>query len=454
MPDTTAASPHLSLLWITLAAVVGLVLLVSRWKLHAFLGLLVASIFVGVAAGVPPRTILTAFETGMGTTLGFVGLVVGLGAMLGKLLAESGGAEVVAQRLIAWMGPARLPSAMMLVALVVGLPVFFGVGVVLLMPVLRTLVRQTGGSRLLLGLPMMAGLSVAHGLVPPHPGPLVAIEKLHADIGKTILWSLVIGLPTAAVAGPLFARWITPRVPALTPMATVTGTAPSAERRPPSFVLTLFTILLPVLLMFASTLTQVAWPAGRGGVVRDWVLFAGSPVTAMLLAVLFAWWAFGRRCGFSPAQLLRFSEECLGPIAVIFLVVGAGGGFSKVLVASGVDQVVAHTVQSTSVSPLLLGWILAALIRVAVGSATVAITLAAGLAAPIAAAVPGTNPELLVIALGAGSLALSHLNDGGFWFVKEYLELDVPQTLRTWTVLETLISVVALGLALALDHWF
>lgn len=454
------AEPNLGLLWITFAAVAGLVLLLSRYKLNAFLGLLLASIFVGVATGMKPMEIGKAFQEGMGSTLGFIAIVVGLGTMLGRLLGESGGAQVIANRLIEGMGEKRLPWAIMLVALVIGLPVFFGVGVVLLMPIVATLVRQTGRSRLLLGLPLMAGLSVAHGLIPPHPGPLVAVDKLHADIGKTLLWSMLIGLPTAMISGPLFAAWISPRIKSLAPMVDPVSSSASVRTRTPGFGLTLFTILLPVLLMFLATFVQISWPAPAVAVkdaapsARDWLLFLGQPAVAMLIAVLFAWWAFGRRCGFTRAQVLKFTEDSVGPAAVIFLVVGAGGGFSKVLVAAGVDQVVVACVKNLPISPLLLGWLLAALIRVAVGSATVAITLAAGLMAPIVAAIPGTNSELLVVALGAGSLTLSHLNDGGFWFVKEYLQLDIPQTLKTWTVLETIISVLALVFAMILDIWF
>ncbi len=453
------AEPQFGLLWITLAAVVGLVVLLSRFKLNAFLGLLLASVFVGIATGMKPVEIAKAFQDGMGTTLGFIAIVVGLGTMLGRLLAESGGAQVIASRLIDGMGERRLPWAIMLVALVIGLPVFFGVGVVLLMPIVATLARQTGRSRLLLGLPLMAGLSVAHGLIPPHPGPLVAVDKLHADMGKTLLWSLVIGLPTAMLAGPVFAYWISPKIRGLAPLADPPSTAISTRTRTPGFALTLFTILLPVLLMFLATFVQIGWPSpvaikDAPPSARDWLLFLGQPAIAMLIAVIFAWWAFGRRCGFTRAQVLKFSEESVGPAAVIFLVVGAGGGFSKVLVAAGVDQVVVACVRDLPISPLLLGWLLAALIRVAVGSATVAITLAAGLMAPIVAAIPGTNLELLVVALGAGSLTLSHLNDGGFWFVKEYLQLDISQTLKTWTVIETLISLLALGFAMVLDVWF
>ena len=442
-------SPNASLLFCVLAAVMGLIVLVARFKWNAFVALVVASLFVGVCSEMKLPDIARAFQEGVGTTLGFIAVVVGLGTMLGKMLAESGGAEVIATTFIRVFGPSRLPWAILFIAFIVGLPVFFGVGVVLLIPIVFTLARQTKTPLLALGLPMVAGLSVAHGLVPPHPGPMVAIEKLGADAGKTILYATLIGLPTAIIAGPLFARFIVPRVSV--ELGGIGGKLlPLVAARPrPGFALTLFTILLPVLLMLAATIADVTLP--KTAPARAWADFLGSPLVAMLAAVLFSFWSFGRACGFDRKQVLQFTEDCVGPAASILLVVGAGGGFSKVLDASGAARAIAELAQGLALSPLLLGWLVAAAIRVAVGSATVAITMAAAILAPIAAAHPGTNRELLVIALGAGSLVLSHLNDGGFWFVKEYLNLSVAQTLKTWTVLETIIAVVALLFTLLLN---
>jgi GntP family gluconate:H+ symporter len=282
-------------------------------------------------------------------------------------------------------------------------------------------------------------------LVPPHPGPLVAIEKLGADTGKTILYAAMIGFPTALVAGPLFAKWIVPRVPVGLGGIGERLIQPASPARKPGFALTLFTILLPVLLMFVATVADVALAKDSGA------QFIGSPLVALLAAVLFSFYSLGWRCGIGRAQILKFTEECVGPAAGIILVVGAGGGFSKVLEYCGAANAIAGLAKGLNLSPLLLGWLLAALIRIATGSATVAITLGSAMLAPIAAANPGTSPELLVIALGAGSLILSHLNDGGFWFVKEYFNMTVSQTLKTWTVVETIIAVVALGFTLLLD---
>ena len=446
MNSLPGLSQPASLLIYAAAAVALLVFLVARWKLNAFIALVLASLCVGLCAGVRPLDIAKAFQEGVGGTLGFIAVVVGLGTMLGKLLAESGGAEVVAQTFIRAFGSQRLPWTLMTVAFIVGLPVFFGVGLVLLIPIVFTLVRETRQPLLLLGIPVIAGLATSHSLVPPHPGPMVAIEKMGADVGKTILWSIAIGLPAAVVAGPVFARFIAPRL-VVEPggLGEKLSQQPPAQAARPGFGLTLLTITLPILLMLGATVADVTLP--RGDAVREWAGFLGSPLVAMLVAVLFALWSFGAHCGFNRTQLVKFTDECVGPCATIFLVVGAGGGFGKVLDVSGVDDAIAELAKGMSFSPLLLGWLVAAAIRIAVGSATVAITLASAIMAPIVAGTP-VSRELLVVAMGGGSVICSHLNDGGFWFVKEYFNLTATQTLQTWTALTTLISLATLALVL------
>src|SRR6185436_19009182 len=258
-----------------------------------------------------------------------------------------------------------------------------------------TIARETRLPLMHLGLPLLAGLSVAHGLVPPHPGPMVAIELLKADAGKTIFYSIIIGLPTAILAGPIFAKWIVPRVPVeLGPMAT--QLAPKTQRHNlPGFSLTLITILLPVFLMMLATAVDVTLT--KDNRLRQWIDFLGSPLVAMLIAVLFAFWSFGFARGFTKQQVLKFSDECLGPVATVLLVVGAGGGFNKVLIYSGVDVAISSQVKEANISPLILGWLIAVLIRVATGSATVAITTASGIMAPLLAKMPSVNRELLVV---------------------------------------------------------
>lgn len=446
MPTPTATL----LLIYALIAVVGLIVLVARFKLNAFLALILASLFVGISSGMDLAKVAKSFQDGVGATLGFVAVVVGLGTMLGKMLAESGGAEGVARAFVRSFGKSRIHWTLVFVSFVIGLPVFFAVGLVLLAPIIFALAKETKSPLLLLGIPVAAGLSASHGLVPPHPGPMIAIATLGADVGKTIVYGVLVGLPAAIVGGPIFGRFISKRVTTSAENA-LTPVRPQTEKSP-GVGLTLFTILLPVMLMVLATVADLTLPAGHR--VRVWADFIGAPLTAMLIAVLFSFWSFGKRCGFNRAQILKFTEDCVAPAASIFLVVGAGGGFSRVLADSGTGKAISEAAQNFQVSPLLLGWLVAALIRVAVGSATVSISMSAGLLAPIASATPGLNVELLVIAMGAGSLILSHLNDGGFWFVKEYYTLTVPQTLKSWTVMETILSVVSLLIVLVLDKIF
>jgi GntP family gluconate:H+ symporter len=359
------------------------------------------------------------------------------------MLAESGGAERIASTLIGWLGPSRVHWAMMLIACIVGVPVFFQVGFILLFPLTLLLARQTRTPVLFVGIPLLAGLSVMHGLVPPHPGAMAAIGILHANVGRTIFFALLIGFPLAIVSGPLVAGYIARRVPFEPAGAVVEQfTRDTAARTLPGFALTVFTVLLPVLLMLIATGVDLLVPQGP---VRQVVDFIGDPVTALLIAIVFAFYSLGTSRGFSRAEVLRFSEESLAPLAGILLIIGAGGGFGAVLTASGVGGAVANVAAQSHVPPLVLGWLIAALIRISIGSATVAITTAAGLVAPMLAAFPGVDLEMMVLAMGAGSVIFSHVNDAGFWLVKEYFGMSVPQTLKTWTVVETMISVLGLG---------
>ena len=440
-----------SLLLFALCAVLALVVLIARFKLHPFLALMLAALAIGLHSDLKLPAIAKTFQEGVGNTLGFLGLVVGLGLILGKMLAESGGAHVLAQTFIRWLGQRRLPWAMLFVALVVGIPVLFGVGLMLLIPLVYAIARETKTPLLVLGIPLLAGLSVSQGFLPPHPGPMLAIEQLGADVGKTIMFGFLIGIPTAIVAGPIFAMLVAPRLQvALGPLGERT-TADVPSRRPPGFGLTLLTILLPVLLMLVASLADLTLVKEHR--LREWADFIGSPIIAMLAAVLLSIYSFGYARGFTGKQILKFMEDCVGPAAGILLVIGAGGGLSKMLERGGVGAAIAHIVEHAHVSPLLLGWVVAAAIRVAVGSATVAITMASAILAPAVAHTPGLNRELLVLAMGAGSLFCSHVNDAGFWFVKESFNLTVPQTLKTWTVLETCIGLVALGLIMLLSQF-
>ncbi|HJP60383.1 MAG TPA: GntP family permease [Gemmatimonadaceae bacterium] len=439
------------LLLCALAAVIALILLIAKFKLHPFVALVSVSLAMGAAAGMPLTNTVKAFQDGVGTTLGFIAVVVGLGTMLGKMMAESGAATRIATTLIQRFGQQRVHWAIMIVAFIVGIPVFFQVGFVLLIPLVFTLARRTGTSLVKVGLSLVAGLSVVHGMLPPHPAAMLALTAYKADIGRTILYGLLVGLPTAALAGPIYGTWISRRIvlPAENPMADQLEGSAVDGAATPGFAISVFTVTVPVLLMLISTTADVILdPTSRLLTIAH---FAGNPIVALLLALLFSFWSLGRPRHFSRNDIMKFCNDCLAPTAAILLVIGAGGGFNQVLVQSGVGGAIAHVALGASISPLLLAWSVATLIRIATGSATVAMTTASGIVAPIAAVTHGVSPELLVLATGAGSLMLSHVNDAGFWLIKEFFNMSVPQTLRTWTVAETIIGVSGLVFTLILS---
>lgn len=444
------------LLVLALAAVLALIALIARWRLHPFVALTTVSLLLGVTTGMPLGTAVKSFQDGVGNVLGFIAVVVGLGTMLGRMMAESGAAMRIATTLIDRFGERRVHWAMMIVAFLVGIPVFFQVGFVLLVPLVFTIARRTGLSLVKIGIPLVAGLSVVHGMIPPHPAAMLAVTAYHADVGRTILFGLLVGLPTAALAGPVFAAWIAPRItlPEANALAAQFAGDPADAVRPegggtaPGFAVSVLTVLIPVILMLLASIADVALSATSAA--RPMLRFVGHPIVALLVALLVSFRSLGGPRRFTRSQIMAYCNDCLGPTAAILLVIGGGGGFNQVLIDSGVGRAVAELARGTHASPLLLAWTVAALIRVATGSATVAMTTAAGIVAPIAAATPGVHPELLVLATGAGSLMLSHVNDSGFWLIKEFFGMTVAQTLRTWTVAETIIGVAGLAFTVLL----
>ena len=447
-------SPTTRLLLYAAVAVLALIVLIARFKLHPFVALITVSLALGLVAGMSFGTVVRSFQDGVAAVLGFIAIVVALGTMLGKMMAESGGATRIATTLIDLFGERRVHWAIMFVAFIVGIPVFFQVGFVLLIPLVFTIARRSGLSLVKIGIPLVAGLSVVHGMVPPHPAATLAVVTFQADLGLTIAYAILVGLPTAALAGPIFAAWISPRIPlpAENPMAAqMTGeTVRGGDRELPSFGISVFTVLLPVILMLLASTADVLLDATNP--VRRALDAIGGPIVALLLALLFSFWSLGYRRHFTRDQILKFANDCLAPTATILLIIGAGGGFNRVLLDSGVGKAIADLAVGSHASPLWLAWTVAALIRIATGSATVAMTTSAGIVAPIAAATPGLapSPELLVLATGAGSLVLSHVNDSGFWLIKEFFNMTVPQTLKTWTVAETIIGVAGLVFTLLL----
>ncbi|MGK5443231.1 SLC13 family permease [Micromonospora sp. URMC 105] len=477
-----------------LLGIAAVVLLIAWGKVHPFLSLILGAAVLGVVAGVSADKIVTSFSGGVGSTVGGVGLLIALGAMIGGLLAESGGADSIVERVVGRVSGPALPWAMAGVAALIGLPLFFEVGVVLLVPIVLLVSLRTDVPLMKIGIPALAGLSVLHGLVPPHPGPLVAIDALGANLGQTLALGLLVAIPTVIIAGPVFGNLIARYVPATAPEALLPTRQPLAvpggrgtgrgpldadgdlvteddlanpgtgrpgapideaateqvrARRAPALWAAVITVLLPVVLMLLRAIGELALAEGTAG--RKALDIAGTPIIALLAGVIFAMIFLGYRTGFSRSQVSGFLGGSLPPIAGILLIVAAGGGFKQVLVDAGVGNLVANAAEGANLSPLLLGWLVAVGIRVATGSATVATITAAGIVAPLAGTLQGPEVALLALAIGCGSLFFSHVNDAGFWLVKEYFGLTVGQTIKSWSVMETIISIVGFLGVLALD---
>ncbi|MBB2155424.1 permease DsdX [Gluconacetobacter diazotrophicus] len=441
-----------SLLAVSLAtaAIVAVVLLIGRYKLNPFIVLLCVSLLLALCAGMPPQKAVTSFEAGAGHVLGHIATVIALGTMLGKMLAESGGADQIALTITRVAGKGRISWAMMVIGLLIGLPVFFEVGFVLLIPLVFTLARRTSTPMLLLALPMGAALSVTHAMIPPHPATLLALSAYHADTGRTIFWGVIVGTPIAALAGPIYAKFITPRIQ-IAGHAGLEDQFASKEvhENLPPFSITVLTILSPVLLMLLGSVADLV--SQPGSTANTILHFIGNTDIALLLATILSFYVLGLARGFSRETILRFTNECLGPTALIMLLVGAGGGFGRELVDSGVSKAITDLALGAHVPLLVLAWLLAVVVRVAAGSATVAMSTASGIVGPILLHSHGTSPELMVLVTGAGSVALGPMNDAGFWQIKEYLGLSVGQTIKTWSVIETLIAVLGLVFCLLLS---
>jgi GntP family gluconate:H+ symporter len=439
-PITTAG--HAQLAIAVLVGIAVIVVLITRFKLHAFLSLTIGSLVLGAVAGAPLDKVIASFSTGLGSTVASVGVLIALGSILGRLLADSGGADQIVDTILARARGRAMPWAMVLIASIVGLPLFFEIGIVLLIPVVLLVARRGNYSLMRIGIPALAGLSAMHGLVPPHPGPLVAVAAVKANLGLTLALGILVAIPSVIIAGPLFARYAARWVDVQAPDKMV-PTRPSADLdKRPGFGVTVATVLLPVVLMLAKALVDIVIDDTTDSVQRVLDVL-GSPLIALLIAVLVGMFTLGRAAGFTRERLSSAVEHSLAPIAGVTLIVGAGGGFKQTLVDSGVGQMILDVSKDWSISAILLAWLIAVVIRLATGSATVATISAAGLVAPLAVGMSSTHVALLVLSIGAGSLFFSHVNDAGFWLVKEYFGLSVGQTIKTWSVMETLLSVVA-----------
>ncbi|MEU0404408.1 gluconate:H+ symporter [Streptomyces sp. NPDC006197] len=447
-PITSAGNAQLGIA--VLAGIAVIVLLITKFKLHAFLALTIGSLALGAFAGAPLADAIKSFSTGLGNTVAGVGVLIALGAILGKLLADSGGADQIVDTILARTGRRAMPWAMVLIASVIGLPLFFEVGIVLLIPVVLMVAKRGNYSLMRIGIPALAGLSVMHGLIPPHPGPLVAIDAVGANLGVTLALGLVVAIPTVIIAGPVFSKYAARWVDIQAPEKMIPARPSEDLEKRPGFGVTVATILLPVVLMLVKALVDIVVDDPENGVqkVTDVI---GSPLIALLAAVVVAMFTMGRAAGFTRERLSSTVEKSLAPIAGVLLIVGAGGGFKQTLIDIGVGQMILDFSKDWSIPALLLAWLIAVAIRLATGSATVATISAAGLVAPLAEGMSTGEVSLLVLAIGAGSLFFSHVNDAGFWLVKEYFGMNVGQTVKTWSVMETIISVVGIVFVLLLS---
>ena len=433
-----------------LAAIALIVVLITFVNLNPFLALIFGGLTVGIVAGENVNDVLTSFTTGFGSTAAGVGILIALGAMFAKLLADSGGADEIVDTIVGNASARALPWAMAAVGAIIGLPMFFEIGLVLLMPVIYLVARRAQVSLIAVGIPALAGLSAMHGLVPPHPGPLTAIDYLGADLGVTLALGVLVAVPTVIISGPVFARyaarWVD--VPPPTTFEASEREKDTATQRP-SFAITMLSVLLPVTLMLGKAVADI-FIDDEGQPLRQILDVLGTPLVALLIAVMVAMFTLGRGAGMSLQEISKCVESSLPAIAGILLIVAAGGGFKQVLVDTGIGTLLADWASAANISVLLLAWVLAVLIRLATGSATVATITASSLMIGLMDGLSTGETSLVVLAVGSGSVFFSHVNDAGFWLVKEYFGLSVGQTLKSWSLMETLLSVSGLVFVLLL----
>ena len=437
-------------------SLVVLIFLVTVVKLHPFVSLLAAGMVVGIGSGYGPVATLTSFTGEFGSTMGSVGILIGLGAMIGKVLMDTGATDQVVNTLVSKSSPATIPWIMALIGALIGLPMFFEVGLVILVPVIILVARKTELPLMRVAIPTLAGLSIMHACVPPHPGPLAALSQFKetGNVGLTMMFGIPIALITLVIVGPLFskvaARWVPIEAPA--DFVSKSDEAAKEEARLPSFGLSVFCIILPAILMLLTSVFEITSPDFRtrtDGFAQT-INFIGNPVMALAIALIVSMLLLKAASDISWKTVNDSLGASLPAVAGILLIVGAGGGFKGILVSTGIGKIIGTFVETSNISIFLLGWLIAVFVRVATGSATVSILTTAGILSNAMTMMHATPmaTTLLVIAIGAGSIFLSHLNDAGFWLIKEYFGMSVGDTLKTWSVLECLLSVVVLILVM------
>ncbi len=415
-----------------------LFLLIAKFKLNAFLSFIIVSLFVGISQNMELEGLVKSIQAGIGNTLGFLVLILGLGAMLGKLVADSGAAQQITTKLVEAFGVKYVQWAVVLTGFIVGIPMFYSVGFVILIPLVFTIAMSTGLPLLYVGLPMLTSLSVTHGYLPPHPAPSAIAAMFNANIGKTMIYGIIIAIPAIVIAGPLFARTIK-KIEAK-PLKEFYNPVIIKDEYLPSVAASIMTALLPIILIGLSIAVDQFM---QESTIKTILVFLGNPVIAMLISVLVAIYTLGLARGKKMIAVMDSLSSSVSSITMILLIIAGAGALKEVLVDSGVSNYIADLLKGSSVSPLVLAWLIATAIRVCVGSATVAGLTAAGIVLPLASGT-GVNTELMVLAIGSGSLMLSHVNDTGFWMFKEYFNLTVKETLSTWTVMETLVGIIGL----------
>ncbi len=433
------------LLILTIASIVLLLVLILVVKLHAFLAMMISSLTLGLGAGMAPGAVLKSIQFGFGDALGFIAVVVGLGAMIGRYIEDSGGGRSLAEWLLERFGRDRATLALFVAAYLVGLPLFFEVGFIILAPLIWSLAKESKRSLLVYGMPMTAALSATHSLVPPHPAPAAAAQLLGADLGLVILYGVVVSIPMAIAGGVFYGRWIGERlfIPP-PPMAERAEPEAGKTSAPPHAATVALILVFPVVLIFGASLAGTANLPGK-----VWAGFFGHPFTALLLATLASMIVFGTRRGLDRNQIARLAVDSCAPIGTLLLMMGGGGAFKQVIIDSGAGLYAGRLLAASNISPLVVAFLVATVLRVAQGSATVAIITAAGIMAPLVKHVAGYRPEMIVLAVCCGGSMISHVNDAGFWIVNEYFGMAVPQTLKSWTMMKLVSSLTGFGLVLA-----
>ena len=436
-------------LLLCIAAILLLILLVVYFKIDTFISFVVVSIGLGVAVGMNIHQISSAITKGIGNTLGPLVIILGFGAMLGKLVADSGAAQQITSSLTKIFGTKYIQWGMALAGLIIGIPLFYTAGFIVVVPLIFAIAATTRLPLLYVGIPMLAALSVAHGFLPPHPSPTAIAEQLHANMSKTLIYGIIIAIPTISIAGPLFAKTLRRYHPK--PSNNILQIEPMPESEMPRIGTSLMTALMPVILLAVTAiiLFSVSTKSALGKIME----FIGDPNIAMLLSVLVAIYFLGIKRGKKIPFIMKQLEEAFKSISVILLIIAGSGIFMQVMSDGGVSVYIGEILKDMQLSPLILGWLIAAIIRVCIGSATVAGLTTVGIMMPILGINQHIRPELMVLSIGAGSLMFSHVNDGGFWLFKEYFNLTIKQTFLTWTMMETIVSITGLIGVLFLSHF-